>query len=57
MKIKTQIRSGMGLGDCMANIAQALGLDEMAKKYEEISGQSCGCEKRKEILNRIVPEL
>ena len=57
MKIKTNIKSGNGLGDCVAKIAHALKLDEAAEKYEQLSGKSCGCKKRQEILNNAMPEV
>jgi len=57
MRIKTGIKGGKGLGDCVADIANALGLDEVAKKYEQTSGKSCGCNDRREILNKAVPNV
>jgi len=57
MKVRTNIKAGMGLGDCVAKIAHALNLDDIAKKYEHASGQSCGCKERQEILNKLVPHI
>jgi hypothetical protein len=57
MKVKTDIKGGKGLGDCVADIAHALGLDEMAKKYEQTSGKPCGCRERQEILNKVIPDV
>jgi len=57
MKVRTNIKAGMGLGDCVAKIAHALKLDDIAKKYEHASGQSCGCKERQEILNKLVPHI
>jgi len=59
MKLKTGMRSGSqaGLGDCVEKIAAALGIDRAAAKYEQVSGKSCGCAKRKEMLNNLVPKV
>ncbi len=47
----------MGLGDCVAKIAGVLGLDEAAKKYEQVTGENCGCKKRQEMLNKAVTNV
>jgi len=59
MKLKTGIKSGneTGLGDCVAKIATALGLDQVASEYEDLTGKPCGCAKRREMLNRLMPEV
>lgn len=45
-----------GLGDDVEKITHSLGLDEFAKKIATMMGKDdCGCQKRKEFLNRIVP--
>jgi len=57
MKIRTNLKAGMGLGDCIAKITHSLGLDQVAGKYEEITGKSCGCKQRQEMLNKAVPNV
>ncbi len=57
MKVKTNLKAGMGLGDCVAKIAHALALDQMAEKYEGVSGKPCGCKQRQENLNKAVPHV
>ncbi len=57
MKVKTNIKAGMALGDCVAKIAHALGLDQVAEKYENATGKSCGCKERQEILNKAAPHV
>jgi hypothetical protein len=57
MKVRTHLKSGMGLGDCVAKIAHALGLNQLAEKYEEVSGKPCGCKQRQEMLNKAVPDV
>lgn len=53
MKTKTDIRAGEGLGDAVANITHLTGIDRLAKSYEDITGNDCGCDARQEQLNSI----
>jgi len=55
MKIRTGIKSGRGLGDAVADLAHLTGLDRLAKLYEQCTGRSCGCEERRQTLNKLVP--
>jgi hypothetical protein len=58
MKIKTGIKSGYGMGDAVAEITHLTGMDRLASMYEQVTGNSCGCEQRKEMLNQIqLPSL
>ena len=41
-----------GLGDTIAKITNATGIDKLTKK---VLGEDCGCNERKEILNKIFP--
>ena len=41
-----------GLGDSVEKVFKATGIDKVAKK---ILGDDCGCEKRKEALNKLYP--
>jgi len=41
-----------GLGDTIAKITKATGIDKVAKF---IAGEDCGCDKRKEKLNKLFP--
>ncbi len=41
-----------GLGDTIAKITKATGIDKVAKK---VLGDDCGCEERKEKLNKMFP--
>jgi hypothetical protein len=54
MIVRTGIRVGAGLGDYVANVAQLMGMDRVAKTYERVSGKSCGCQERQEKLNSLV---
>jgi hypothetical protein len=44
-----------GAGDTFAAIAKAVGAEWVAKKVEQVTGKPCGCKKRQEALNRLVP--
>ncbi|MGW8143353.1 MAG: hypothetical protein ACWGN2_03105 [Anaerolineales bacterium] len=53
MKLKTGLKAGNGLGDTVAEITHLTGIDRLASMYEQATGNSCGCEQRKEMLNQI----
>ncbi len=55
MKVKTEIKSGRGLGDAVADLAHLTGMDKLAQAYERLTGKDCGCEQRRETLNKILP--
>ena len=44
-----------GLGDTLQRIIKATTMDKVAKFASEKLGKDCGCEKRKDILNKMVP--
>ena len=45
-----------GLGDTIAKITHALGIDILAEKVAHAVGkEDCGCEERKNILNEMFP--
>lgn len=55
MKKQTKKKS-KGLGDTVAKITEATGLDKLAKKLSKLAGkEDCGCERRREKLNDIFP--
>lgn len=45
-------RKPKGLGDTIAQVTEATGIDKVVKF---LAGDDCGCDKRKEILNRMFP--
>lgn len=56
MKVRTNLHAGAaGLGDLVAEFTQATGLDQLAKQYERLTGNSCGCDERQAQLNSLVP--
>jgi hypothetical protein len=44
-----------GLGDTVAKITKATGLDQLAILYTKVTGKPCGCASRQEALNKLVP--
>ena len=44
----------MMLGDKLERVFRLVGIKRAAKLYEAKTGRSCGCDKRKEALNRII---
>jgi hypothetical protein len=51
-KKRTPKKQPAGLGDTIAKITEATGIEALAKF---IAGEDCGCDKRKELLNKIFP--
>jgi hypothetical protein len=49
-----EIRS-VGLGDTVAKVTKATGLDELSKLYTRITGKPCGCSERQDALNKLFP--
>ena len=45
-------KQSKGLGDSVEKVLKATGIDKVAKK---ILGDDCGCEERKEVLNKMFP--
>lgn len=48
----SKIRKAMGLGDTIAQITEATGIDKAVKF---IAGEDCGCKERQEKLNELFP--
>lgn len=51
-KSKTIKKKSKGLGDTVAKVTKATGIDKAVKF---IAGEECGCEERKEKLNKLFP--
>lgn len=41
------------LGDHIEDFLEAIGADKLAKAFEEMFDTDCGCEERKEKLNKV----
>ena len=44
-----------GLGDSVEKFTKATGIRKIAEKIAEKTGKPCGCNKRKEKLNKMFP--
>jgi hypothetical protein len=53
MIVRTGIVSGKRIGDAISEFTRITGIDQISDSYEAITGKSCGCEKRKQGLNKI----
>ena len=49
------INHHLGLGDTVEAIAKATGVKTIVEAGAKIINKPCGCQKRKEILNNMVP--
>ena len=44
-----------GLGDTIEKITKATGIKKVVEKVSEVTGKDCGCNERKNTLNRLFP--
>ena len=44
-----------GLGDTIEKITKATGIKKIVDKVNKVTGKECGCEERKQTLNRLFP--
>lgn len=49
------IMESKGLGDTIEKITKATGIKTVVEKITEITGKDCGCDDRKEMLNKAFP--
>lgn len=54
MKI-TYHEKSKGLGDTIEKITTAVGIKAMVDTVAKVTGKDCGCDKRKENLNKAFP--
>lgn len=51
-----QTNISTGLGDTLAKFTHLTGIDKVAKQLAAILGkEDCGCDERRNLLNRLVP--
>ena len=56
MSSETTNEKSQGLGDTVAKVTSALGLDKLAESVAHAAGkEDCGCNKRKKKLNDMFP--
>ena len=44
-----------GLGDTIEKFTKATGIKKVVDKVSEVTGIDCGCDERKELLNKVFP--
>jgi hypothetical protein len=44
-----------GLGDTIEKITKATGIKKVVEKISKATGKDCGCDQRKDNLNRLFP--
>ncbi len=44
-----------GAGDVVQAVAKATGIEAVVKTVEKVTGKDCGCNKRREALNKAIP--
>ena len=44
-----------GLGDTIEKITKITGIKKVVDKVSKVTGKDCGCNKRKETLNKLFP--
>ena len=49
------VEKGRGLGDVVEWIASVTGIKSAVERRARRTGKPCGCQKRKEALNKMVP--
>ncbi|MBI3538510.1 MAG: hypothetical protein HY070_13250 [Chloroflexi bacterium] len=57
MPVKTNLKVGMGLGDRLADFTRATGIDRVTNAFSRITGIDCGCEARRQWLNKKFPNF
>lgn len=54
--MKNKINRSQGLGDTISKLAKFTGFDKIADKIAKLFGkEDCGCNRRREKLNKLVP--
>jgi len=54
-RMNNDFQKSSGLGDTVAKITHATGLDKLSELYTQITGKPCGCKERQEALNKLFP--
>lgn len=55
IKTRPPAEPSRGLGDTIAKVTRATGIERAVKAVERLTGIPCGCERRRATLNRAVP--
>ena len=52
---KVTVSQVQGLGDAVSIVTRLTGIDQVVGAIEKATGADCGCDQRRELLNRLVP--
>ena len=55
MRIRFSNRKAEGLGDVIEKVTELTGIKAAVERRAAKTGKPCGCQKRKEALNKAVP--
>ena len=55
MTFKLPNQKPQGLGDTIEKLTKATGIKTIVDTVNKVTGNDCGCKKRKETLNRLFP--
>jgi hypothetical protein len=57
LRLRTHLRSGKALGDCVEVLTHLIGADKVAEFYTDVTGKDCGCRGRQNWLNEHFPNF
>lgn len=57
LRLRTHLRSGKPLGDCVEVLTHLIGADKVAEFYTKVTGKDCGCRGRQNWLNEHFPNF
>ena len=52
---KNNLMKSRGLGDTIEKITKATGIKKVVQQVSKATGKDCGCNKRRDTLNRVFP--
>lgn len=55
MSWRERLEKSLGLGDVVEAVTEATGVKAAVESVARRTGRDCGCRKRKDALNRLVP--
>lgn len=53
--MKEDSQKSRGLGDSIEKFTKATGIKAVVDKFSDITGKDCGCDQRRDTLNRVFP--
>ena len=53
--VKINIMKSRGLGDSIEKFTKATGIKSVVNRVSKATGSDCGCDKRRDTLNRVFP--